>query len=359
MEILSIMMNRKEFITSVSAIASGMFLPGFVPKLLNVNSGNQILFDLHCHPGIFFTKETDRYPGDEAVGKTIDDMNKAKLTGTFVSLVADTPLLIRTDKGITYEKTFEKGEAWLEFKRQMKVFKEMMDSVQAELLTKSSELTMDRGGKVGVFCACEGGDFIEGLDVLDEAYEEGLRSVQLVHYVPNHIGDLQTAASMHNGLSALGKDAVKKMNKLGMVIDVAHASEKTVEDVANLTDAPIMLSHSILKMEKDRPIGARAISESHAKLVMGTGGLIGAWPSGFNKSLDEFIDNTMRLIDVVGIDHVGLGTDMDANFKPVLDNYSLLSSWITGLKAKGLSDEELYKVGGGNAQRLLNEVLKF
>jgi membrane dipeptidase len=91
---------------------------------------------------------------------------------------------------------------------------------------------------------------------------------------------------------------------------------------------------------------------------MGTGGLIGAWPSGFNKSLDEFVDNTMRLIDVVGIDHVGLGTDMDANFKPVMDNYSLLSNWLEGLRTKGLSEEEVFKVGGGNAQRLLKAVLK-
>ncbi len=351
-------MNRKQFIQSIGALSAGSVVPGFLKNISKSDLGRPILFDLHSHPGIFFTKNTERFPGDEAVKNTINDMNGANLTGTFVSLVADTPLLIRTENGITYEKTFEKGEAWREFKRQMKVFKEMMETVDGELLTKSSELEMDRAGKVGVYCACEGGDFIEGIDVLDEAYEEGLRSVQLVHYVPNQIGDLQTAESVYNGLSNIGKEAVRKMNKLGIVIDVAHASEKTVQEVVEITDAPIMLSHSILKMENDRPIGARAISKSHAKLVMGTGGIIGAWPSGFNKSFEEFIENTMRLIDVVGIDHVGLGTDMDANYKPVFDNYRLLPNWIEGLKQKGLNDEELYKVGGGNASRVLNIVLK-
>ena len=71
------------------------------------------------------------------------------------------------------------------------------------------------------------------------------------------------------------------MNRFGMLVDVAHASYQTTKDVASATDAPIMLSHSILEMETGRPIAKRAISKEHAKLVADTGGIIGAWPSGF------------------------------------------------------------------------------
>ena len=66
----------------------------------------------------------------------------------------------------------------------------------------------------------------------------------------------------------------------------------------------------------------------------------------------------MRLIDVVGVDHVGLGTDMDGNFEPVSSNSRQLPDWVAGLQSKGLSEADLAKVVGGNALRILGQVLK-
>lgn len=66
----------------------------------------------------------------------------------------------------------------------------------------------------------------------------------------------------------------------------------------------------------------------------------------------------MRLIDVVGVDHVGLGTDMDGNFEPVSSNYRQLPDWVPGLRSKGLSEADLAKVVGGNALRILGQVSK-
>ncbi|MBK8060749.1 MAG: membrane dipeptidase [Gemmatimonadetes bacterium] len=84
---------------------------------------------------------------------------------------------------------------------------------------------------------------------IDRVYADGGRSIQVVHYVPNAAGDLQTQPAAHGGLSPLGKAMVKRMNARGMVIDVAHAAFATVKDVVSLTSAPIMLSHSILKID--------------------------------------------------------------------------------------------------------------
>ena len=150
---------------------------------------------------------------------------------------------------------------------------------------------------------------------------------------------------------------VKRATAAGMVIDVAHASFDTVRDVASRTSAPIILSHSILKIDDSRPLAARAISVEHAKLVAKTGGVIGAWPSGFNASFDEFVDNTKRLVDEIGIDHVGLGTDMDGNFRPVLSSYAQLKEWAAALQAKGFTSAEVAKVMGGNMQRVLSQVI--
>lgn len=142
-----------------------------------------------------------------------------------------------------------------------------------------------------------------------------------------------------------------------MVIDVAHASFETTKVVADTSNAPIILSHSMLVNDSNHPLARRLISVDHAKVIAQTGGVIGAWPSGLNKSFDDFIENTLKLIDVVGIDHVGLGTDMDGNFKPVFNSYLQMPQWIEGLKAKGLKDEDVGKVVGGNVKRVLEKIL--
>jgi membrane dipeptidase len=148
------------------------------------------------------------------------------------------------------------------------------------------------------------------------------------------------------------------MNKLGMVIDVAHASYDTTKAVAAVTANPIILSHSMLHTGSTHPVAQRMVSADHARAVADTGGVIGMWPSGLNADLADFVDNTMRLIDVVGIDHVGLGTDMDANFRPVLSSYLQVRDWQKGLQSKGLKESEVAKIAIGNATRVINQVLQ-
>ena len=316
-------------------------------------------FDLHSHPGSFFYRGTPEYAGDDAVVATVTGMRNAGLTGAFFSLVADAPLIERTPTGIRPRGVYAAGEGTREYQRQLAILKDLLEKVPAILATTSSDLVRaPRVRKVAAFLACEGGEFLDGKpERVDQLHADGVRSIQLVHYVPNILGDLQTHASQHGGLSALGKAVVKRMNAVGMVIDVAHASFETVRDVVSLTSAPIILSHSILKIDDSRPLAARAISEEHARLVSKTGGVIGAWPSGISNSFQEFVGNTMRLIDVAGIEHVGLGTDMDSNFRPVLSSYAQLADFASALQAKGLAQDEVALVMGGNLQRVLKQVV--
>ncbi len=351
------MQTRKQFLQNSIALAAGYsLLSGFESISDAIPPAARYTFDLHSHPGRLFSARDTGF-GEAGSFKTIDDMKRAQLSGAFFSLVADAPLIKLGATGVMVSGKFAPGEAWKEYLRQLTVMKDYLKIVSIEIGIKRKDLT-----KVDVttaYLGVEGGDFLEhDVENVDQAYLHGVRSIQLVHYVPNQVGDLQTSDPAHNGLSDFGKQVVRRMNKLGMLIDVAHADFQTVKDVVSLTDSPVMLSHSILEMESDRPIAKRAISKEHAKLISQTGGIIGAWPSGFNKSFEEYVENTLRLVDVVGIDHVGIGTDMDGNFKPVLSSYDQYPTFAEALKAKGLSTEEVEKIMGANAKRVLNTIFK-
>ncbi|MBI3791017.1 MAG: membrane dipeptidase [Gemmatimonadetes bacterium] len=318
-----------------------------------------VTFDLHTHPGAFFRKGTPEFTGDSAIARSIGSMRSGKLTGAFFSVVSDGPLIQLGATGVTVRGQYARGEGAREYERQLALLKALPAQHPAFIATAAIDLPRAlRLGKTAAYIACEGGECLDGsVERVDQLHADGVRSIQIVHYVPSALGDLQTQPAQHGGLSALGKDVVRRMNKAGMLIDVAHAALDTVKDVVSLTTQPIMLSHSLLKMEPDRLLAARAITPEHAKLVAGTGGVIGMWPSGFNKGFEEFVDNTKRLVDVVGVDHVGLGTDMDGNLRPVFDAYWQLAPWAAGLRARGFGDEDVEKILGGNVQRMLKQVI--
>lgn len=354
-------MNRRKFLKNSVGLASSASLIGisdaFGGSLLPPS--DYLTFDLHCHPGFFFAKGVEGYSVDAGINKTLSEMITGKLSGAFFSLVADAKTIKIGPEGVKPARNFESNEAWSDYKRQMGVVKDLLRNNEAlSIATRGKELQDDFNSKrIAGFISCEGGDFLEGdAGRLEEMFQDGVRSLQLVHYHPNELGDLQTDTAQHNGLSAKGKEVVKRMNKLGMLIDVAHATFETTKAVADLTSDPIILSHGILTIDSPHPLVKRTISKEHAKLVAKTGGVIGAWPCGLNKSFDDFLDNTLKLIEVVGVDHVGLGTDMDANFKPVLNSYLQMPQWIEGLKSKGLKDEDVRKVVGGNVKRVLEKV---
>jgi membrane dipeptidase len=263
-----------------------------------------------------------------------------------------------TEKGIVPKRKFNKGEAWDAYTTQRSGLGELIRTSKAQITTSYDDFTAV-GGNVKFLIACEGADFLEGnIERIDEVYLDGVRSIQLVHYTPNDIGDIQTSDPVNQGLSSYGEQIVKRMNKLGMVIDVAHASFKTVQNVAEISNSPIMLSHSILENGSVGPVSNRAIAVDHAKIISQTGGVIGVWPSGFSSDINDFVENTLRLIETVGVDHVGLGTDMDSNYKPVIKNYLEVQNWTNALSEKGLTDEEIGKLVSGNAHRVLKQVLK-
>ena len=130
---------------------------------------------------------------------------------------------------------------------------------------------------------------------------------------------------------------------------------ETTAGVLEASSHPVVISHSHLDhADRHHP---RLLTADHARMVATAGGLIGAWPSGVTSaSLTDFADEIVRLADLVGVDHVAIGTDMDANYRPVLASYADFALVPQLLTARGVSAAETDKILGTNFLDLFRRV---
>ena len=237
-----------------------------------------------------------------------------------------------------------------------------MAEAGAEVAASAADLDRAVGdGRTAVLLGCEGGDFLEGdLRRLEEARAAGLTVLTLVHYRVSDIGDVQTEKPVHAGLSRFGRDVVAECNRLGIVVDCAHASFATTMAVLEASSQPVIISHGQLgDAEAGIPTGhPRLMSVRHAAAVAEAGGLVGAWPCGItSRSLADFGTEIIRLAEAAGPDHVALGTDLDGNYRPVLTSYDQLDDLTGLLRDRGLPTARIHQILGGNALKLLARVL--
>jgi len=325
--------------------------------------------DLHAHPGRCFLADLGSADQDGADPLTtqlghqdliaaLTAAQAAGMTAVTVSTVADLRALSPDpDRGLRATRSFRQGEAYDDHKRQLDGIARLLAAAGTDIAVTAADIgNAHHNGRTAVLISCEGGDFLEGkLGRLAEARAAGVSSLTLVHYRINSIGDVQTEQPAHCGLSRFGRDVVAECNALGIVIDCAHATFETTADVLAQSNDPIMVSHSHL--DHDDRHHPRLLSAEHARAVAACGGLIGAWPSGVtSSSLSDFADEVMRLIDLVGVDHVAIGTDMDANFRPVMRSYADFAALPVLLADRSLSDGEIDKILGVNALDLLRAV---
>ena len=309
-------------------------------------------FDLHSHPGLFKSMSNDTLAGHRQNAEA----GRVKLIA--LTATSDAPVIAR-DRAGNLRQTHEPkpGELYASMYRQIDALVRWSGAANMPVVTSVADAAAP-GAPVRGILAVEGCDFLEGrVDRVQEAYDRGLRSLQLVHYRVNELGDIQTSPAVHGGLTPFGKDVVREMNRLGIVIDVAHARFEVVKGVVETTTQPIILSHSNI-METSGWV--RFISPEHARLVASTGGVIGAMPIIFGRRSDDipgYVHFVSRLVDAAGIDHVGLGTDMDGiGPSGIFTSYSRWPSLAAALIDHGYRPDEAAKILGGNAQRVFQRV---
>jgi len=207
----------------------------------------------------------------------------------------------------------------------------------------------------GIF-GLEGGHALEGdLSNLERLGEAGLRVVGLTHFFDNRLG-----GSLHGvsgeGLTEFGRRVVVAAARHGMIVDVAHASPAMVRDVLALQDRPVMLSHGGFLGACDT---ARNLDDDLMREIAAGGGLVGVgfWDGAVCDITPEGVVRSLRYgIDLMGIDHVALGSDWDGATEVSFDAAELPVLTQAMLDAN-FSEEEIRKVLGGNAVRFLLENL--
>lgn len=216
-------------------------------------------------------------------------------------------------------------------------------------------LLADRaGGKkiVGGMLSIEGLQDMEGqLGNLDKLHAAGFRMAGLVHFFDNEV-----AGSMHGvkkgGLTPLGVQTVKRMERIGMIVDIAHSSHKTVAEVLAMAKRPVVSSHG--GVQATCKVN-RNLTDEEIRGVAKTGGVIGIgyWDAAICSTAPAAIVSAIAHVrDLVGIDHVGLGSDFDGAVTTAFDT-SQLAPVTQALIDRGFSPDEIRKVMGGNVLRVL------
>jgi membrane dipeptidase len=275
---------------------------------------------------------------------------------------------------------------------------------QIELATSISEIDrITRAGKIAALLSAEGGHQIDDdLAVLRMYYKLGIRSMTLSHFRNNHWADSSTDTPVHNGLTEFGKQVVREMNRLGMLVDVSHVSDKAFYDALAATSKPVIASHSSCRAISDV---RRNMTDDMLRALGRNGGVVGInFAEGFinfkdnaalaksiarisggkppasgGKALDDYavkdhesekpytpiatIEDVVAHIDhavkIAGIDHVGIGSDYDGITGPPrgLEDISKMTALTAALLKHGYREQDVQKIRGGNFLRVMRQVL--
>jgi microsomal dipeptidase-like Zn-dependent dipeptidase len=208
------------------------------------------------------------------------------------------------------------------------------------------------GGWLGI----EGAHALDGRpENVDALYDAGFRMMSPSHFFDNDIGGSAHGVEQY-GLTEKGRDVIRRMESKGMLVDVAHASSQTVDDVLAMATRPVVVSHTGVKGTCDNE---RNLTDEQLRAIAKTGGVIGIgfWDTAVCGEDAGSIARAVRYAaNVAGIDHVALGSDFDGSVRVPFDTSgeALITEALLG---EGFTDEEIGKIMGGNILALLSEYL--
>ncbi len=209
---------------------------------------------------------------------------------------------------------------------------------------------------VGGLLGTEGSHALDGeLSNVKTLFDAGFRMMSLQHFFDNKLGGSLHGVSQ-SGLTSFGRDVVKQIGELSIILDVSHSAEAVVADVLAMVDTPLVVSHTGFKGHCDT---ARNIADSLMQKIAKNGGLIavGYWDGAVCGSHPKDVVAAMKYgLELVGEDHISLGSDFDGSVTTSFDSSELVALTDEMLKAN-FSDTQIRKIMGGNMLRILQQQL--
>ena len=384
------------FLLASSAVAQTKVDPARVARLLE----RAVVLDLHDDTTQMIVDEAYNLAEKHDFGQVdIPRMRAGHVSGLFFSIWTDT----------------DRFSPIQSIRRSL----EQIDAVRRETARHPADLALastadeilaaKKRGRIAILMGLEGGAAIDSsLAMLRTYFDLGVRYMTLTHTNHTPWADTSSKPPEHNGLTDFGKQLVREMNRLGMMVDISHVSDKTFYDALETSSAPIIASHSSCRSIANVP---RNMTDDMLRAIAAKGGVVhinffeGFLEPGFNdrenalkdeQARQDAIDNQTpnfgdrsqngpavrkinaernaklgrvplaRLLDhfehavkIAGIDHVGLGSDFDGAddmFPQDMEDISKIPNLVRGLMERGFSDAGILKILGGNTLRVMRAV---
>ena len=307
-----------------------------------------ITLDTHCDTPMFFPQGINFGSRDPRILVDLHKMDEGRQDATIMVAYLPQP----TDQPTAYaDNIFDKINDIV-----------AQNSAYLALARTPDDLWMNKHlGKKSIMLGVENGHALDGkIENLHHFAQRGIVYMTLCHNGDNDICDSAKGCTTHNGVSAFGKQVINEMNRLGIMVDLSHASEKSFYDALEQSEQPIVCSHSSCRALCDHP---RNLTDEQMRALAAKGGVmqVTLYNGFLVKDGEATIGDAMRhlehAIDVMGIDHVGIGTDFDGDGGILgLANSAELIQFTRQLMVRRFSEQDIQKIWGGNFLRVMQQV---
>lgn len=350
-------LTRRRFGIAAAGALAGWALPS------PAQHRGPYLADMHSHYGQFLPR---------LFGFDLDRHMRA--TGTTLlawSVTDDHRWIARGPGGGWYQaRQPEPGELWTSFQKRLAEYEGRLQGWGMRKALAPGDVDDALAGQPRVLLATEAANFLEGQpERVAQAHAWGVRHMQLVHYIQSPLGDHQTAAPRHGGLTALGARVIGECRRYGIVVDLAHGTAGFVDAALDAADGPMVWSHSWISPRggswQDPGYFARSLAPASARKIAARGGAIGLWTVRVNRdpaypvhNVTTFADEILRMCDLIGPEHVAFGTDMEGvGPGPILSDYVDLRAVADQLGQRGLDEATLHRIFIGNYARIVKQAM--
>jgi len=362
-------MNRRDFLRNTLKATIGVALGGMIgpiPHLASATNGKSLLdgmlmIDPHAHPDM-----NPEYWKDQSAGFRF--MKEIGMAASCYATIGDLALTSKEISGSYYDKAVKMIEYWMNT---------VVQKGNVKLVLKMFDIPAPGTERPGAILGLEGGDALEGrADRVDEFYKLGVRIIQIVRLHNNELGDIMSAqmgvepGPYSGGLTPKGRAVLDRMQELGVIVDVAHASTATLKDVVAYCKKPILDSHTTTLCPTedtcdrvDESYKRRARTWQEMEWIASTGGVVCSrpvsWKTQPRKTIRDWANELLEMKKKIGIEHIGIGTDgggipqLVSGYNDVRD----LGKLAEALTDVGFTREELAPFMGKNVYRVLSKYL--